>query len=259
MDNEKRTEFIERQLISIKQICKTYEKINKLDKSLEQLYPIAIVEGNDFFVFDLNLSGKQYEYKMNFPSQMNLPNEVLAAFPLEGYEGKMAAVVTHKAFDDIEGIVFIFHEFVHCFQYYHYEKKIKETLTIATEAEEKHDYMWELNYPFPYNNKEFIRKTMELNNGYDIRIYQIEMKTILNDKEFEYMIWQEWKEGYARYIENMIRENFGIKKNSKELKPPFDRVCFYEIGSKYIENLIKRNMELKNNLEKIFFEIKKCG
>ena len=76
MDNEKRTEFIERQLISIKQICKTYEKINKLDKSLEQLYPIAIVEGNDFFVFDLNLSGKQYEYKMNFPSQMNLPNKI---------------------------------------------------------------------------------------------------------------------------------------------------------------------------------------
>jgi hypothetical protein len=60
MDNEKKTRFIERQLISTKQIFKTYEKINKLDKSLEQLYPIAIVEDNDFFVFDLNLSGKQY-------------------------------------------------------------------------------------------------------------------------------------------------------------------------------------------------------
>jgi len=259
MDNEKKTEFIERQLISIKQIFKTYEKINKLDKSLEQLYPIAIVEDNDFFVFDLNLSGKQYEYKINFPSQMSLPNEILAAFPLEGYEGKMAAVVTHKAFDDIEDIVFIFHEFVHCFQYYHYEMKIKETLTIAQEAEKKQDYMWELNYPFPYNNEEFIRKTMELNNGYDIRKYHTEIKTILNEKEFEYMIWQEWKEGYARYIENMIREKIGIKRNSKILKPPFDRVCFYEIGSKYIETLIKRNTELKNNLEKIFYEIKKCG
>jgi len=259
MDNEKRTKFIERQLISIKQILKTYEKINKLDKSLEHLYPIAIVEDNDFFVFDLNISGKQYEYKTNFPSQMNLPNEILAAFPLEGYEGKMAAVVTHKAFDNIEGIVFIFHEFVHCFQYYHYEMKIKETLTIAQEAEKKHDYMWELNYPFPYNNEEFIRKTIELNNEYDIRKYHIEMKTILNEKEFEYMIWQEWKEGYARYIENMIREKIDIKRNSKILKPPFDRVCFYEIGSKYIETLIKRNTELKNNLEKIFYEIKKCG
>ena len=258
MDEEKKTKFIEKQLISIKQIFKYFEKINKLDKSLEQLYPIAIVEDNDFYIFDLNLSGKQYEYKMNFPSQINLPNEILAAFPLEGYEGKMVAVVSHKALDDIEGIVFIFHEFVHCFQYYHYEMKIKEILTIAQEAEKNQDYMWELNYPFPYNNEEFIRKTMELNNGYDIRKYHTEIKTLLNEKEFEYMIWQEWKEGYARYIENMIRDKIGIKRNSKILKPPFDRVCFYEIGSKYIETIINKRIELKNNLEKIFYEIKRC-
>jgi len=257
MDNEKKTKFIKKQLISINQIFKTYEKINKLDKSLEQLYPIAIVEDNNFFVFDLNLSGNQYEYKMNFPAQINLPNEVLAAFPLEGYEGKMAAVITHKAFDNIESMVSIFHEFVHCFQFYNYEMNIKKTLTIAQEAEKKQDYMWELNYPFPYNNEEFIRKTMELNNGYDIRKYHTEIKNILNEKEFEYMIWQEWKEGYARYIENMIREKTDIKRNSQILAPPFDRVCFYEIGSKYIETLINSNIELKNNLEKIFYEIKR--
>jgi len=258
MNNEKKTEFIEKQLISIKQVFKIYEKINKLDKSLGQLYPIAIVEDNDFFVFDLNLSGKQYEYKINFPSQMNLPNEILAAFPLEGYDEKMTAVITHKVLDDIESIVFIFHEFVHCFQFYNCEMNIKESLTIAQEAKRKQDYMWELNYPFPYKNEIFIKKTMELNNGYDIRKYHMEMKTILNEKEFEYMIWQEWKEGYARYIENMIREKIGIKRNSKLLNPPFDRVCFYEIGSKYIETLLNRDVELKNNLEKIFYEIKKC-
>jgi hypothetical protein len=258
VDNEKKTSFIERGLISIRQIFKIYEKINKLDKSLEQLYPIAIVEDNDFFVFDLDLSGKQYEYKMNFPSQMDLPNDVLAAFPLDGYEDKMAAVITRRVFDEMESIVFIFHEFVHCFQFYNCEMNIKESLTIAREAEKKQDYMWELNYPFPYKNEVFIGKTMELNNGYDIRKYHIEMKNILNEKEFEYMIWQEWKEGYARYIENMIREKIGIKKNSKILQPPFDRVCFYEIGSKYIETLIKRNIELKNDLEKIFYELKNC-
>jgi len=250
--------LIEEQLLSINKILAIYEKINKMDKSLEYLYPIAIVEDNSFFVFDLDISGKHYEYKKNFLSRMSLPNGILAAFPLEGYEGKMAAVVTHKAFDDMESIISIFHEFVHCFQYYQYEMKIKGTLTIAQEAEKMQDYMWELNYPFPYNNEEFIEKTIEINNGYDIGSYHKEMKTTLNEKEFEYMIWQEWKEGYARYIENIIREKIGINKNSKLLKPPFDRVCFYEIGSKYIETLISRNHELKNNLEKIFYEIKNC-
>jgi len=242
----------------INQIFPVFEKINKLDKSLEQLYPIAIVEDNEFFVFDLNLSGKQYEFKINFPSQMNLPDEVLAAFPLEGYEGKMAAVVTHKAFDNTEGIVFIFHEFVHCYQYNNFEANIKKSLIIAQEAEKKQDYIWELNYPFPYNNEEFIRKTLELNNGYDIKKYHIEMKSLLNEKEFEYMIWQEWKEGFARYMENMIREKIGIKRNSNILEPPFDRVCFYEIGSKYIDTLLKENIGLKNDLGKLFYEIKNC-
>jgi len=258
MYNEKKTLFIEKQLISINQIFAIFEKINKLDKSLERLYPIAIVEGNDFFVYDLNPSGKQYEYKMNFPSQMSLPNDILAAFQLEGYDGKMAAVLTHKAFDNMEGIVSVFHEFVHCFQFYFCEMNIKGTLIIAQEAEKKQDYMWELNYPFPYNNEEFIGKTMELDNGYNISKYHIEMKNILKEKEFEYMIWQEWKEGYARYIENMIREKIGIKRNSQIFKPPFDRVCFYEIGSKYIESLINKNIELKSNLEKIFYKIKEC-
>jgi hypothetical protein len=81
---------------------------------------------------------------------------------------------------------------------------------------------------------------------------------MLSLNNLEYMIWQEWKEGLARYMENMIREKPGIKINSKILEPPFDRVCFYEIGSKYIETLINKNIELKDNLEEMFYEIKKC-
>jgi hypothetical protein len=253
---EKEAKFIEKQSASINQIFNIYEKICKLDKSLEHLYPIAIVEDNDFFVFDIDLSGKQYEYKMVFPSQMNIPDGILAAFPLECYGDKIATVITQKVFDDIESMVFIFHEFVHCYQFYNYEMNIKGILNIALEAERSKNYMWELNYPFPYENEQFIKNTMDLNNGYDIKTYHIEMKSILSEKEFEYMLWQEWKEGYARYIENMIREKIGLKKNSNKLKHPFDRVCFYEIGSKYIETLINNDVELKNNLEELFYKMK---
>jgi hypothetical protein len=74
--------------------------------------------------------------------------------------------------------------------------------------------MWELNYPFPYASETFISKTKELDNGYDIGTYHNEMKTEINEKDFEYMIWQEWKEGYARYIENLIRERLGVNKKT---------------------------------------------
>jgi hypothetical protein len=69
------------------------------------------------------------------------------------------------------------------------------------------------------------------------------------------MIWQEWKEGYARYIENLIRERLGVNKNSKVLTAPFDRVCFYEIGSRYIEIMIKNDRGLKGNLEALFYNM----
>jgi hypothetical protein len=104
-------------------------------KYIDEKILLVHIENNDFFVFDLNLSGNQYEYKMDFPSQMSLPNEILAAFPLESYEGKMAAVVTHKAFDNMEGIVFIFHEFVHCFQYYHIETLLKRNTELKNNFE----------------------------------------------------------------------------------------------------------------------------
>jgi hypothetical protein len=78
------------------------------------------------------------------------------------------------------------------------------------------------------------------------------MKNILQETDFEYMIWQEWKEGYARYIENMIRKHLSWQLNINELETPFNRVHFYEIGSNYIELLINNEVELGNDIKELF-------
>jgi hypothetical protein len=258
MNNKENVEFIEKQLSLIDNICKLHEEIKGLDKSLEQLYPIAVVDNNVFFVFDLDYTGKKYEYKMECPSKMEIPVGVLAAFPLEFYENKISAVIFPEALENIEYNVFIFHEFVHCFQYNYYEMDIKKTLHVAQDAMERQDYMWELNYPFPYDDEGFIKRTFELNKGYNIKKYHKEMKGELKEKDFEYMIWQEWKEGYARYIENLVRAKLGLKRESKIMTLPFDRVCFYEIGSRYIETLLNNDISIKNDLKKLFNKIKYC-
>jgi len=134
--------------------------------------------------------------------------------------------------------------------------KIKKTLTIAQEAEKEQDYMWELNFPFPYNNEEFIVRTMELNNGYDIRKYHVEMKTILNQKEFEYMIWQEWKEGFAQHVENLIRNKYGLENVLTALSQPFDRRHFYELGNIYIGVLINNDEKLNENIMELFYRMR---
>jgi len=42
------------------------------------------------------------------------------------------------------------------------------------------------------------------------------MRKYLKNHDYEYMIWQQWKEGFARYIENKIRNTLNVEKKSME-------------------------------------------
>jgi hypothetical protein len=255
-------EFIERQLVYLGQIGELYKQIKDIDKSLENLYPVAVVENNVYFIFDLDQSGEKYEFKMEYPAGEEIPKGLRAAYVLEFYgtnatavipeEMKSSAVITEDAFETAEGRAQVFHEFVHCFQWAEDEWGFKMTLAIAREALEKRDFMWEFDHPFPYTDENFISKTSELDNGYDIEKYHTEMKAVLSEKDFEYMIWQEWKEGYARYIENLIRERWGLDKISRPLTPPLERPVFYETGSRYIEALIQSDIGLRGDIGALF-------
>ena len=252
MDNGEKTAFIEKQLASLEQICDLYKEIKNIDRSLEKLGPVAVIENGVYFLFDLDQSGEKYEFKMEYPYDGEDAKGIRAAYDLDFYENRIAAVISEEAFETAEGRAQIFHEFVHCFQFGEGSWDLRMTLAAAREAWEKRDFMWELNHPFPYESDSFIRKTMELDNGYDIGKYHSEMKAELNEKDFEYMIWQEWKEGYARYIENLVRERWGLNKIRTSLIPPFGRPVFYEIGSRYIEKLIQNDIGLKGNIKAMF-------
>lgn len=121
--------------------------------------------------------------------------------------------------------------------------------------------MWEIEHPFPYDNHEFISETTQLNNHFKNRDYEQVLKyhkkfaEELNIVDYEYMIWQQWKEGFARYIENLIRANLNLKLNTAELEKPFSRVTFYELGSKHIELLVERDSKLKENIKELFFKM----
>jgi hypothetical protein len=245
-------------MISLGQFTQLHRQIKDVDITLEQLQPIAVVADNVFYIFDLDATGQNYEFKMKYLSDRSMPDGVLTAFPLEFYGMKSVAVVTEKVFESAEQQVFLFHEFVHCYQWNGCESKIKNTLKIAQDAMQTKNYMWELNYPFPYENKYFIKQTTALGSGYDMDKYHKGMRAELSEQDFEYMVWQEWKEGYARYVENKVRARLKIKKNTKALSPPFDRVCFYELGSRYIGAIINNNDALKNDMEGIFYKIKNC-
>jgi len=254
--------FIEKQIDLMDNIIKTHGEIKNIHLSLEKLYPITVINKGYFFVFDLNETGGRYEYKTKAVTSMSVSGEFLAAFPLDFYEMKPSAVISNNILDNQINYIFIFHEFVHCFQMENGEFDIRKDLSIEKQEMAKNNYSWELNFPFPYNDEYFIKNTAELSNyflngDYDSVVNNYKnMKTYLHEIEFEYMIWQEWKEGFARYIENLIRKELGLQINADILKQPFKRAHFYEIGSKYIEMLIKNNKELSANIIKLFNKIK---
>jgi hypothetical protein len=279
--NGEKAAFIERQLASLEQLGELHREIKDIDRSLEKLQPVAVVANNVYFVFDLDTSGEKYEFIMEHPVEMELPQGVRAVFPL-GFYDKKTAIITEDAFETVEKQIAVFHEFVHCFQGNEVDLwELKMTLDSAREAYENKNYQWELNHPFPYTSEFFVSKTEELDNGYDIGAYHADMKAALGTQDFEYMRWQEFLEGHAIYIENRIRERLGVhtinipltlqayapymENLAREIAGisidpvhSFDRNVFYEIGARYIAVLVQNNAVLKDDIKALFQKMINC-
>ena len=150
---------------------------------------------------------------------------------------------------------------MHCYQWENCELKLKKKLGIAQEAMAKNDYMWELNHPFPYQDSVFTEtyslflEALKEHKTEDILKYRGQLKQILSKHDFEYMVWQEWKEGFARFIENKIRRKLDLKENHYGKEKPFSRVSFYEGGAGFIEFLSNQKPELSVDIEKLFHKI----
>lgn len=240
-------------------IVKLHSRIKHIDKALEQLHPIAIVENNIFYVFDYDAPSDKYSFIMEYSIPgFEIPDKVLASFPLDFYDTKPAAVVSEDAIYELEKQVFIFHEFIHCYQYLNGETDIKTTLNIYKKYLNENNQMWEINHTFPYDDKDFAEKAVELTKHYEekenrkiLDFYEY-MKTNLSIIDYEYLIWQEFKEGYARYIENTIRAFLGLALNDTAPQLPIERPIFYWTGSKHIDFILNTQGKTFKSLGELF-------
>jgi hypothetical protein len=115
--------------------------------------------------------------------------------------------------------------------------------------------MWEINHPFPYSAPDFVhryQKFLNENRLSEAENFHQQMKVILNLRDYEYMVWQEWKEGFARYIENRIKDRLGLVENHGGKELPFSRVTFYEGGAHFIEIVERQNPDLLIDIELLF-------
>jgi hypothetical protein len=225
------------------------------------LYPIAIAQEGTFYVFDLDATGKHYYLAATQKTGMEVPHGVRAAFPLQFYDNRCACVVSADVFDSPKGYITIFHEFIHCHQYHTVEQSLRQQLPLAVKSQQKQDYMWEINYSFPYQDNWFTSTYgafMEAASRKDlaeVKRLRKELAEVLNEDDYQYMVWQEWKEGFALYIENKLRNHLGIEQNQVGRNNPGSRLVFYAGGAAFIDVLVQQNPGLSEDLEGLFFSL----
>jgi len=247
----------------LKQITQMQQSAIEVHPLFTKLYPIALVDGEEVYIFE-ELGG-EYKFKLKKKASRPYPNQIRAAFPMQENDFKMTCVVSPDALNKQSERILIFHEFVHCFQMETCEMELKENLSIYTKAMAEKDYMWEINYAFSYDNPEIwksYKKTatlMEAGKLVLAKQARIELMSMLSDEEKQYLVWQEWKEGFARFIENELRMYFRTENNDYGWEQDFSRITFYAGGERMIRALVSQDIELQKDLKRLYEEMVEFG
>lgn len=244
----------------LKQITQMQASAIEVHPLFNKLYPIALVDGEQVYIFEEQ--GGDYKFKIKKKAAMTYPNQIRAAFPMQENDYKMTCVVSPEALNKQSERILIFHEFVHCYQMETCEMELKENLPIYTKAMAEKDYMWEINYAFPYGDGEIWNSykkavtLMEEGKHALAKTARTDFLNKLSDEQKQYVVWQEWKEGFARFIENELRMYFRSENNDFGWDQDFSRITFYAGGERMIRALVSQDIELQNDLKRLYNEIR---
>ncbi|MBN2380472.1 hypothetical protein JXM67_11795 [candidate division WOR-3 bacterium] len=228
---------------------------------LANLFPIALVVGDSLEIYDIDTLKQRYVFIKREPTPFPMSTSIRASFPLACYDGRTSCIVSYEVFSSLSGYATIYHEFMHCTQWQTCELKLKEKLDIYNEAMAEQNYSWELDHPFPYQDMAFtvmysaFLKALDEGDSASVHECRTGLKQMLGKKDYEYMVWQEWKEGFARLIENKILARMGLQENHYGTDKPYDRIVFYEGGSKLIAFLAKNEPDLLADIESLFYKM----
>lgn len=242
----------------LQKVLDLQSEIAPLNPLFERHYPVAVAVGEQFLIHEVDSQSGQYALTREVPVPFPIPEGVRAAFQIDALDGRCAAVVTPDAFESQQEQVLVLHEFVHCHQAATCEEALKDTLEIARQARETGHQTWELDSPFPYESEAFTRlypAWMEALKAGDTVVAQsvrAELCAALAPLEIEYMVWQEWKEGYARWVENRIQRRLGLPVNTYGDTPPFNRITFYAGGAVYFDWLAEHELAVMTDLPELF-------
>ncbi len=245
----------------LEKLVELQPEIKDIHPLLETFQPVAIVDDDMYYIFDYDSYSGKYMFQKKEQTSFSVPPGIRASFPLSAYYGRPTCVVTMDVFDFEDGYVSIFHEFVHCFLFNTVETEIKQQLEVYQTETANNNYQWEDNFNFPYDSLKFSANYDSLITALDsgwtdkVTLFRKALKDTLSNTEYEYMCWQEWKEGFGREIENKIFTRLGYPENDFGNEKPYNRLSFHYTGEKIIELIIAAKPELYTDLKALFSAI----
>ena len=239
------------------------KKVADIHPCLSEHQPIAIAYKDSLLIFDFDLKSGSYGLVKKAAQPFPLPVGIEASFPLSVYDNRATCVITPTTLERSSGFATILHEFIHCCQYNSIEIQLKQKLEIYKEAMKNNDYSWEITHHFRFDDSVFTnlydsyKYALEKNEIEEAKVYRFRIIRHLSGIDFEYMLWEEWKEGLARYVENKIRERMGMELNNYGSEEPYDRVAFYYSGELLIKKLTETDPKLPGDMGRLFETMKK--
>ena len=239
------------------------QKCAGIHPCLMEHQPIAIVYNDSLLIFNFDNEGESYGLIKKAGEPFPLSKGIEASFPLSVYDNKPTCIITPTTLERSSGFATILHEFIHCCQFNSVEMQLKQKLEIYKEAMKKNDYSWEITYSFPYDNPVFInyynryKEALESDNLAAAKKLRSEIKEYLNPKDYEYMLWEEWKEGLARYVENKVRDKMGVELNNYGSEEPYNRVAFYYSGELLLDKLTTSDPALPGDMGRLYEAMEK--
>ena len=143
-------------LKELQNLVEFQREVSGFHPAFEGHYPIAIVADGQFLIYDWADEAGAYALVKTAPLHMEIPEGVMAAFPLAPYGGQTTAVVTPATFERSDWMVMLLHEFVHCYQNTIGVDDLRDRLTICREAEARGHVTWEIDHPFPFAEEAFV-------------------------------------------------------------------------------------------------------
>lgn len=255
-------ELISKMDSSLVQLVKIQELVKDIHPCLIKFHPVAIPYKDSLLIFDYDTTENEYGFVKETAQPFPLPEGIQASFPLPSYANKPTCIVNQNTFSNLSGYSTVMHEFIHCCQYNGAEPELKQSLEVYKKAMETKNYSWEITYPFPYDDSVFInyygkfKTSLENDDIQPARLYRDKLRSYLSKTDFEYMLWEEWKEGLARYVENKIKERLNIKRNDYGKDEPYNRVSFYYSGELLITRLAESDPGLPGDMKQLFIKMK---